>query len=112
LITETGGVWPNSLVESVRLLVSELVGNAIRHGHGEIGLRVQRTGRGSVRVEVSDSNPTAPHVVAPPPTPDMDSGRGMLIVQALASSWGTRPDPTSSGKTVWCELDLSPDGGP
>jgi len=112
LITETGGVWPNSLVETVKLLVSELVGNAIRHGHGEVGLRVQRTGRGSVRVEVSDSNPTAPHVVAPPPTPDMDSGRGMLIVQALASSWGTRPDPRSSRKTVWCELDLSPDGGP
>ena len=110
LITASGGTWPSSLVDTAKLLISELVGNAVRHGHGEISLRAQLTNRGSLRVEVSDGNPTAPRVVDPPPTAEQDSGRGMLIVQALADSWGTRSNIGSSGKTVWFQLDPSSDG--
>ena len=112
LITATGGSWPSPLADTARLLVSELVGNAIRHGHGEISLRVQLTSQGALRVEVSDGNPTGPHVVDPPPAADQDSGRGMLIVRALADSWGTRANTTSSGKTVWFELQPSLNGHP
>jgi anti-sigma regulatory factor (Ser/Thr protein kinase) len=104
LITEVKGPWSNALADTAKLLVSELVSNAIRHGRGEIGLRVQFTHRGLLRVEVSDRNPHAPHLVDPPPSADEDSGRGMLIVHALAHSWGTRPGTESSGKTVWFEL--------
>jgi anti-sigma regulatory factor (Ser/Thr protein kinase) len=107
LVTEVSGPWSSTLADVARLLVSELVSNAIRHGRGDIGLRVRFTDRGVLRVEVSDANPDPPYLVYPPPSADEESGRGMEIVHALAHSWGTRPGTGSIGKTVWFELRAS-----
>ena len=46
-------------------------------------------------------------VLRPDAEPDRESGRGVLLVVALADRWGTEPcEPT--GKTVWAEVDCRP----
>jgi len=90
------------LREDTVLLATELVTNAVRHGRGEVAVRLW-PGPDVVRVEVSDANPHRPE----PGGYDLDAedGRGLLIVGALSSRWGTAPLPDGAGKTVWFELD-------
>ena len=92
-----------ALLDDVQLLVSELVTNAVRHqsASGEIEMAVALAGR-RVRVEVSDpgSGFSKPKVGEPPP--DSLGGRGLLIVDRVASRWGVTPgQPTR----VWFELE-------
>ncbi|WP_081861649.1 ATP-binding protein [Cellulomonas sp. HZM] len=86
----------------VELLTAELVSNAVVHGPtGEevrVGLRV--TGP-VVRVEVSDHGGGTPRVRHPEPT--APSGRGLALVEALATDWGTMGVDGST--TVWFEVD-------
>ncbi|TXS51236.1 ATP-binding protein [Streptomyces sp. t39] len=89
----------------VELAVSELLGNVVRHvGTGTpVTLRVTGAG-GTTRVEVTDRAPAA--VAAPrSPSPDEESGRGLALLEALATRWGVVRGTGS--KTVWCELDGS-----
>ena len=89
------------LAPVVELLVSEVVTNAVRHAGspGQIELRVD----GDVlRVEVTDAMAGRPEPRHP--TPEEPSGRGLAIVETVASRWGIEPVP--EGKTVWFELDL------
>lgn len=94
------------LAETLILLVSELVTNAVVHtGHPAV-LRMVLTGTqeqcpGTVRVEVSDS-------CARPPAPrhadgEATNGRGLELVDGLADRWGWRPE--GAGKAIWCEID-------
>lgn len=89
--------------ETVELLVSELVGNAVRHaGARTVGLRVLWR-RGWIRVEVRDPSRALPCLL---PVRELDvSGRGLMLVNALSDRWGADLHP--SGKTVWCELRVS-----
>lgn len=91
-----------ALREDTVLLATELVTNAVRHGRGEVTVRLW-PGPDVVRVEVSDANPHRPE----PGGYDLDAedGRGLLIVGALSSRWGTAPLTGGNGKTVWFELD-------
>ena len=87
------------VIETAELLTTELVTNAIVH----VGSKSQlflRVARGIVRVEVTDPDDHLPSMAAP--NVDDDSGRGLLIVNGLASAWGVERTPT--GKTVWFEL--------
>jgi two-component sensor histidine kinase len=88
-----------SVVETVELLTSELVTNAITHGAPPIQLDV-RVEPHLVVVAVSDRSDQIPEVQEPS-TSD-SHGRGLRIVSALASSWGHLNEP--EGKTVWCVL--------
>jgi anti-sigma regulatory factor (Ser/Thr protein kinase) len=90
-----------SLCETGELLVSELVGNAIRHaGARTYGLRIVKR-RGWVRAEVRDPSRALPCLV--PIVRDLDeSGRGLLLVETLADRWGVELLPR--GKTTWFEL--------
>jgi anti-sigma regulatory factor (Ser/Thr protein kinase) len=82
------------------LLVSELATNAIRYGSGDdFGLRVRVSGA-VLRVAVHDRNPVVPQPRHSAPAEE--GGRGMQLVEALASDWGT--DAGADGKTVWFDL--------
>lgn len=92
------------LVEDAQLLVSEVVTNAVRHGRGEITL-VVRVDEPSIGVAVADSGDELPAKPQDAPPPSQTSGRGLMIVDALASAWGVTPNPDPApGKVVWFEL--------
>jgi anti-sigma regulatory factor (Ser/Thr protein kinase) len=89
------------------LLVSELVTNAVRHGasdrHESILVRARRTD-GSVRVEVCDEGEGFEGAVKSPGDSE-PGGRGLLLVDTLASSWGVeRGEPNC----VWFEAGSDP----
>ncbi|WP_051865013.1 SpoIIE family protein phosphatase [Streptomyces griseus] len=91
--------------DTVLLVVSELVTNALVHTQGPV--RVDLMLRGDrVRVCVSDSSPRAP---AKPVIVDWEStgGRGLLLVEAMAESFGTVP--VAGGKQVWSEIAVPRD---
>ncbi|MEW1660074.1 SpoIIE family protein phosphatase [Streptomyces sp. NPDC093707] len=92
-----------ALVDTTELLVSELVTNALRHGHGEIRLRLllDRT----LVCEVWDADLAQPRRRRARDTDE--GGRGLQLVGLLSERWGSRRTPR--GKTVWFELAL-PDG--
>lgn len=89
----------DELLEVGTLLVSELTTNAVLHATGRPQLHIVQTGR-SVRVEVADTSPVLPR----PRDYELDAstGRGLALVEALASAWGSAPTP--DGKVVWFEL--------
>lgn len=82
------------------LLVSELVGNAVRHtGAHTFGLRMFRR-RDRVRIEVRDPSRGLPCLM---PVQEMDtSGRGLWLVERLSDRWGV--DLLPRGKTTWFEM--------
>ncbi|MFF9601343.1 ATP-binding protein [Streptomyces sp. NPDC014684] len=87
----------------VRLCVTELLTNVIDHlGAGTpVTVRVTGTPHGRARVEVTDPDARAlPVLRAAADT--AESGRGLLLVDALAQRWGVDQGPDH--KTVWCEL--------
>jgi anti-sigma regulatory factor (Ser/Thr protein kinase) len=89
--------------ETAVLLATELVTNAVEHGRGAAYLDADVADQ-VIRLEVTDSS-----TVAPRPNTEVgeldERGRGLILIDALASRWGVRPRP--DGKTVWCELDLA-----
>jgi PAS domain S-box-containing protein len=101
-VVRTCEAWGIDGGSSAELVVSELVGNAVLHGRGDVVLRLFDTGEG-LRIEVEDANP------APPVTTDGHPGRvggfGMQIVERL-SDWGWRP--SGSGKLVWARVHPVP----
>ncbi len=88
--------WPSELVNSAELLVSELVTNAVQHGRSAPVVRVDAYGS-TLRVTVADDCPSAPGVRHP--DADADSGRGLLLVETVATSWGWSQH--ARGKLVW-----------
>ncbi|MFI1013947.1 SpoIIE family protein phosphatase [Streptomyces sp. NPDC020965] len=94
-----------ALVDTVELLVSELVTNALRYGEGEIRLRLLRDR--TLVCEVWDSGLVQPRRRRARDTDE--GGRGLQLVGLLSAGWGSRRTPR--GKTVWFELAL-PSGNP
>jgi anti-sigma regulatory factor (Ser/Thr protein kinase) len=89
-------------VDIARLLVTELVSNAVLHAGGTVQLSISRT-RGGIRVDVYDESPKPPLIVEHEPL--HEHGNGLRLVAALATSWGTDPrDDTLPGKRVWFEV--------
>ncbi|MFJ9897351.1 ATP-binding protein [Streptomyces sp. NPDC091280] len=98
-----------AVVERAEQIVAELATNAALHGRVQgrdfqISLTLDPT-TGTIRVSVTDARgEQLPVVRADFATPaDSESGRGLLLVNALADRWGTEPYPPS-GKTVWAEV--------
>ena len=94
-----GLATPKAAEETAALLVSELTTNAVIHACSPLRLSVYRNGD-AVRVEVRDDDPTPPRSVTP--DPERPGGRGILLVDALASTWGVNSN--DRGKTIWFEL--------
>ncbi len=109
-----GGVLPDA-----RLVVSELVTNAVRHGLAParlgapdacrdrlppIGLRLLRHPTGLL-CEVTDPSDIMPTRLAP--DDDAEIGRGLCLIAALSHQWGAIPLP-AGGKCVWADLRVAP----
>lgn len=93
------------LADTARTLVSEVVTNAVRHtGTPTIRLETAVLADG-VRVAVYDDGP-AGLLLPSEAAQDSEGGRGLLLVQALAHTWGVGPaySPGRNGKHVWFEL--------
>ncbi|WP_232837679.1 ATP-binding protein [Streptomyces atratus] len=99
--------------ESAAHIVAELATNATVHGRVpgrdfQLSLTVHRDAL--LRIEVTDTRgeqlPPTPGT-ASAPADDAESGRGLLIVEALADCWGIALGPVPR-KTIWAELDLAP----
>lgn len=108
------GVDPDApLAETLVLVVSELVTNAVVHTGSPAVLRlVFPVGRDAacrpVRVEVADASDQ-------PPLPrhtrsEATNGRGLELVECLTDRWGWHPD--GAGKRVWCEIEPQSAAGP
>ncbi|WP_395367440.1 ATP-binding protein [Streptomyces sp. YH02] len=97
---------PYGVTEAATHVVAELAANAATHGRVagrsfRLALIVQK---GVLRIEVTDTRgERLPR--AQPPCPEGDSGRGLILVEALADRWGAELGPVPR-KTVWAELDL------
>jgi anti-sigma regulatory factor (Ser/Thr protein kinase) len=93
---------PTETIEIAELLTSELVANALVHGSGDVTLAIDLE-EDSLRVEVHDFDPTLDleplHLEV-----TSNHGRGLAIVEALASSWGI--EQRIAGKAVWFIVDL------
>jgi anti-sigma regulatory factor (Ser/Thr protein kinase) len=89
---------PDAL-DTVSLLVTELVTNAILHARTPLHLQIE-TRPDHVRLCVEDTSTRQPERRTY--ASDAVTGRGLALVEALASSWGV--DSTPSGKVVWCEV--------
>ncbi|MFC4468442.1 ATP-binding protein [Streptomyces xiangluensis] len=114
-LNDWGHPYTTPVTEALTLITAELSANAVRHGHvpGR-DFHVQLTlAEDTFRIEVTD---TRAEKLPPstPPTPDSasESGRGLLLVAALADDWGVTPRPAAPGKTVWAELRVTTGGHP
>ena len=89
-----------AILDPVLLTVSELVGNAVRHGRPPVELRLRRMGRG-VRIDVHDE--ASVDVRTPEQADDAESGRGLLLVDAVADESGVE-QIEGDGKVVWATI--------
>ena len=92
---------PVDVVDRAQLLVSELVSNAVLHGHGKICIIVAPTdGARMFRIEVRNAGALEP--VMRHAAPHELSGRGLHIVHELSHDWGTATD--NGVTSVWFEM--------
>lgn len=109
-VLSTWGVR-RDVIETVKLLVSELVTNAVQatqrlHLIVPGSVTVRLTGRGRhILIEVADPATSGPARLAP--EADAEQGRGLLLVDTLAVEWGAYP-LEQSGKVVWAKVTRDP----
>jgi anti-sigma regulatory factor (Ser/Thr protein kinase) len=89
--------------EDALVIVSELVANAVQHGAEPIALRLSWDGR-ALHIEVSDDDPRIDRVTPSPHSAYSGHGRGLVLTDRLAASWGVHEGPSGMGKTVWADV--------
>jgi anti-sigma regulatory factor (Ser/Thr protein kinase) len=98
-----------SVAFDVRLLVSELVTNSVKHarvGEDDSIILEVKVDDERVRIEVRDPGPGFEPPAAAPPD-DADAGWGLFLVEQLADEWGV----VKERQTVWFEIDSNKRGG-
>ncbi|MEV0675082.1 ATP-binding protein [Actinosynnema sp. NPDC050436] len=100
LVGELLGGHEGVLADDAVLAADELVGNARQHGVPPCTFRAILDPGRRLRVEVDDCSPDLPHKRPP----DEDGGRGLRLVENLATAWGV--DAHEDHKTVWAEFAL------
>jgi anti-sigma regulatory factor (Ser/Thr protein kinase) len=88
-------------LDTAKLIVTELVNNAVLHGQGTIALRVHLDAD-RLRIDVIDGGSGFERKARRSKLDDF-GGRGLRIVDAAASRWGVHEGTTH----VWCELELA-----
>jgi anti-sigma regulatory factor (Ser/Thr protein kinase) len=104
-VDQLAGVAPDPLIDNVRLLVSELITNCVRHAglrdDAWIGLRIDMGRDGVLRGEITDPGPgfvPKEQVL----TISQESGWGLYLVDQIADRWGVERDGVTR---VWFEID-------
>jgi anti-sigma regulatory factor (Ser/Thr protein kinase) len=87
------------LTDDAALITSELVGNAVQHAHSPVDVALVMA-RGIFVILVADSSRLPPVMGAA--VDRTESGRGLVIVDAIADRWGHWA--SNAGKTVWASL--------
>lgn len=90
------------VTDDARLVASELTTNAIRAGSTVVSLVIELH-HDAVKIEVHDDAAGQPTVRAADPT--AETGRGLLIVDDIATDWGAEPRD-DGGKAVWATLPV------
>jgi anti-sigma regulatory factor (Ser/Thr protein kinase) len=93
--------FAEDLVQDLLLVVTELVANAVDHARTAFSVTLTLVGR-TVRIEVEDESVQPPRLR--PPDPFATRGRGLQIVDALATAWTSTPH--AHGKIVRAEIAL------
>lgn len=94
----------NPIGRAGQLVCSELVNNVLMHTRGGGWLSVWWVPERLLRLELEDTDPALPPLPSVPSVSQLH-GRGLHIVDTIASRWGMQRSPR--GKTIWCELDIS-----
>jgi anti-sigma regulatory factor (Ser/Thr protein kinase) len=89
-----------ALRDPARLVVTELVSNAVRHARTPLAVCVSRADD-AVNIHVGDRSPTVPTPYGPV-EPTREGGRGLHVVATMSQAWGFTRTPT--GKVVWARL--------
>ncbi|MFC5242497.1 ATP-binding protein [Streptomyces atrovirens] len=89
------------VTDAAELALTELVANVVRHVPGRRCRVCFLLRPGGVRVEVADDCPELPARTVGGGLGE--SGRGLVIVDAVADRWGVTVRPGGRGKTVWFE---------
>lgn len=102
--------YGSSTAQTAALIVAELAANAVTHGRvpgRDFDLSLSLTAGDTLAVEVTDTCPDRrPPVTPSRPSPDAETGRGLLLVEALAARWGvTERRDGGPGKVVRAEID-------
>jgi anti-sigma regulatory factor (Ser/Thr protein kinase) len=90
------------LVDAAELIITELVANVVRHVGGTMEIAVIVRER-FLHISVRDRSPVRPERGLPDPDTG-EGGRGLLLVDAVASGWGT--SEAADGKVVWTTLRI------
>ncbi|MFD9791358.1 ATP-binding protein [Streptomyces sp. NPDC059070] len=104
-VTSWGLALEKDTREAIKLVASELITNAVVHTDGLISIGLYLS-EDRLLLVVHDSSQTLPTPPARCNPAEVESGRGLLLVTALADRWGS--GLTSGGKTVWAEFDVPP----
>ena len=92
---------PTATIDDAELVATELVTNSVMHAHSAVVFSIEYANR-MVRLRVEDNSAVMP--VVRTAAPDAATGRGLFIVEQLASQWGV--DLQRDGKSVWVELEV------
>lgn len=92
--------------DTATLLVSEVVTNAHQHTTSPLVALTTTIRPGCLRIDVYDTSPIPLPIPTAPAPALSEQGRGVLLLQSLATHWGWHLDgaPKPHGKTVWFEL--------
>jgi anti-sigma regulatory factor (Ser/Thr protein kinase) len=100
------GAMPDEELDTLRLLVTELITNAVRHAGTPqwIELDIELYSN-AIRVQVTDRGPGFTPPETPAPHRDRPGGWGLCLVDHLSDRWGVLLDGATS---VWFEVDRAP----
>ncbi|KUJ66638.1 hypothetical protein ACZ90_34680 [Streptomyces albus subsp. albus] len=90
--------------DNAELVVSELFTNAVRHTSSDEVRCELRVYGGRLRLEVADQGCARTEPRARTVGADQEGGRGLMLVEALSTSWGVRANPSGPGRVVWAYL--------
>lgn len=92
----------DAVSDDAELVATELVTNGLVHGGGSLSITMTATGD-RLRIAVRDANPAhSPQLAHRGLT--AENGRGLALVDAIATGWGVSRGRLGRGKVVWCEL--------